>query len=200
MREGEIFYSINYIKNSSSLPKEFLPKELVISFKGDMIYSMLKAPFGNSGISTITNPKESIYDTYLNMFAFRYYYEGSDAEIQPGFSSMAGITFHETGKKSEICGFKCNQLEVKIPGSDTVRYVWYTNEINVTGANLLTPYREIDGILMDFFYIMGSAEMSFTADEVIVKEISEKTFEKKKNYKKVSRDYLDSLIRKMISY
>ena len=64
----------------------------------------------------------------------------------------------------------------------------------------MTPYREIDGVLMDFFYIIGKAEMQFTADEVLVKQIPDKEFEKKKNYKKVTAKYLDSLILKMISF
>jgi len=200
MHEGEIYYSIKYIKNPSSLPAEFLPKELVISFNDDRIYSNLKAPFGNSGISSVINPKENIYDTYLNMLSFKYYYEGTADEIQPGFSAMDGIIFRETGRVSEICGFTCNQLETMIPGSDSARFIWYTNEIKVTGANLLTPYREIEGVLMDFFYIIGEAELSFTADEVFVKEIPEKDFEKRPNYKKVPWGYLDSMIRKMIAY
>ncbi len=200
MHEGEIFYTISYIKNPSSLPIDFLPKELVISFNDDRIYSNLKAPFGNSGISSVTNPKEEVYDTYLNMLSFKYYYEGTGDEIQPGFSAMDGITFLETGREREICGFTCREVETRIPGSDSVRFIWYTDEIRVTGANLLTPYREIDGILMEFFYIIGEAELEFTADEVFVKEIPDKNFEKRTNYKKVTRSYLDSMIRKMIAY
>jgi hypothetical protein len=200
MHEGEIFYTIRYVKNPSSLPVEFLPRELVISFNDDRIYSNLRAPFGNSGISSVTNPKEKIYDTYLNMLSFKYCYEGNGNEIQPGFSAMDGITFRETGRESEICGFTCREVETRIPGSDSVRFIWYTDEIRATGANLLTPYREIDGILMEFFYIIGEAELEFTADEVFVKEIPDKNFERRTNYKKVPRSYLDSMIRKMIAY
>jgi hypothetical protein len=87
-----------------------------------------------------------------------------------------------------------------IPGRDSVRYIWYTDEINVKNPNSLTPYREIGGVLMEFFYVIGEAELAFTADEVLVKEIADKNFEKRTNYKKLSRDYLDSLIRKMIAY
>mgnify|MGYP006954410467 CR=1 FL=1 len=200
MHEGEIFYSIKYIKNPSSLPVEFLPKELVVSFNDDRIYSNLRTPFGNSGISSVTNPKENVYHTYLNMLSFKFYYEGTGDEIQPGFSAMDGITFRETGRESEICGFNCREVETMIPGSDSVRYIWYTNEIKVTGPNLLTPYREIEGVLMQFYYIIGEAELEFTADEVLVKDIPDKNFEKRLNYKKVSGSYLDSMIRKMIAY
>ncbi len=53
---------------------------------------------------------------------------------------------------------------------------------------------------MDFFYIMGKAEMQFTADEVFAREIPDKVFEQKQNYKKVTRSFLDSIIQKMMTF
>lgn len=200
MREGEIYYNIKYVSNPSTLSTDLLPKELVISFRNDLISTSLKAPIGNSGITTVVNPRENIYDTYLNILSFKYYFEGNHADLQPGFSSMKGITVHDTGRKSVICGFNCRQARVDLPDNKTSRYIWYTTEIKAENPNRMTPYRVIDGVLMDFFYIIGDAELQFTADEVLIKQISDKEFEKKKNYRKVSSKYLDTLIMKMISF
>jgi hypothetical protein len=179
---------------------ELLPKELVISFKNNRMSSDLRTPFGNSGISTINDPKADLYDTYVNMLTMKLYYEGRETEMQPGFSSMKIVSVKETGETKEIAGYKCNEVEVKMEGSDSSRYVWYTNEIDVDGPNLHTPFKDIDGVLMEFFYIIGGADIAFTAEGVFAKEIPDKNFEKKKNYHKVSSGYLDSLIVKMISY
>ena len=200
IHEGEIYYNIKYINNPSSFSSDFLPKELVISFRNDLFATELKAPFGNSGISSIINPKEHVYDTYLNLLSFKYYCEGTPRDLQPGFSAMEGLTLDETGRKSVICGFNCRQVRVTLPGSKTTRYIWYTDDIKVVQPNRLTPYKDIDGVLMDFFYIIGKAELQFTADEVFARQIPDKTFEAKKNYKKVNRSFLDSLIQKMISF
>jgi hypothetical protein len=200
MREGEIYYNINYVSNPSSLSTDLLPKELIIAFRNDLISSTLKAPIGNSGITSVVNPGKNVYDTYLNILSFRYYFEGNNSDIQPGFASMEGITFHDTGKKSVICGFNCRQAEVNLPDRKTTRYIWYTTEIKAENPNRMTPYRAIDGVLMDFFYIIGDAELQFTADEVLMKKIPDKEFEKRMNYRKVSAKYLDTLILKMISF
>jgi hypothetical protein len=200
IHEGEIYYNIKYINNPSSLSSDFLPKELVISFRDDLVNTSLRTPLGNSGLTTVTNPAKGIYDTYFNVLAFKYYYEGTSAGIQPGFSSMRGMTFEETGKRSVICGFNCRQVKVFLPHSKTTRYIWYTNDIKVNNPNRLTPYKDINGVLMDFFYIIGQAELLFTADEVYARPIPDRNFERKKSYKKVTADYLDSLILKMISY
>jgi hypothetical protein len=200
MKEGEIYYNIKYVSNPSSLPTDFLPRELVIAFRHDLISTSLKTPIGNSGVTTVVNPKENIYDTYLNILSFKYYFEGNYRDIQPGFDSMEGITIHDTGRRSVICGFNCKQARVNLPDKKTTRYIWYTTEIKAENPNRMTPYREVEGVLMDFFYIIGDAELQFTADEVLVKQIPDKEFEKKKNYRKVSSKYLDTLILKMISF
>ncbi len=200
LKEGEIYYNIKYISNPSSMSTDLLPKELVIAFRGDLINTSLKTPIGNSGVTTVVNPKENIYDTYLNILSFKYYFEGNYRDIQPGFGSMEGMTVHDTGRKSVICGFNCRQARVNIPENKVTRYIWYTTEIKAENPNRMTPYREIDGVLMDFFYIIGDAELQFTADEVLVKQIPDKEFEKKKNYRKVTAKYLDTLILKMISF
>lgn len=200
MREGEIYYTINYVSNPSRLSSDLLPKELVIAFRNDLISTSLKSPIGNSGITTVVNPGENIYDTYLNILAFKYYFEGNYRDVQPGFGSMEGISVHDTGRKSVICGFNCHQARVEMPDGKKSRYIWYTTEIKAENPNRMTPYREVDGVLMDFFYIIGDAELQFTADEVLVKKVADKEFERKNNYRKVSSKYLDTLILKMISF
>lgn len=200
MREGEIYYTINYVSNPSRLSSDLLPKELVIAFRNDLISTSLKSPIGNSGITTVVNPGENIYDTYLNILAFKYYFEGNYRDVQPGFGSMEGISVHDTGRKSVICGFNCRQARVEMPDGKKSRYIWYTTEIKAENPNRMTPYREVDGVLMDFFYIIGDAELQFTADEVLVKKVADKEFERKNNYRKVSSKYLDTLILKMISF
>ncbi len=199
MQEGEIFYSLKYIKNPSSLPVELLPKELVISFKDDKICSDLKTPFGNSGISYILDPKKNINDTYVNFFS-KYYFEGGIKDMQPGFSSMKIVGLKETGSQKDILGYVCKEVEVRLADSDSVRSVWYTEEIGVNKPNLHTPFYDINGVLMDFFYIIGEADIAFTADAVYAREIPDKNFERRNNYRKMSSGYLDSLIVKMISY
>jgi hypothetical protein len=199
MSEGEIFYSIDYIRNPFTLSKDFLPKELVISFKDDMISTELTSPIGNAGITIITNPGSDIYDTYVNMLAFKFCYEGKPKHLSPGFSTMKDLSFRETGRESQICGFSCKELEARILNDSSTFHVWYTDEIDIKNPNQLTPFHEIDGVLMDFFYVIGDAEMRFKARQIYFKEVPAKNFERKKNYKSVSEGYLDSLILKMIA-
>ncbi|HNY53374.1 MAG TPA: hypothetical protein PKJ27_08080, partial [Bacteroidales bacterium] len=46
--QGEIHYDVSFKGHISRMPREVLPKSLVVSFKNDKILYELVAPFGNS--------------------------------------------------------------------------------------------------------------------------------------------------------
>jgi hypothetical protein len=198
--QGEIHYNIDYIGNFGPMPKEVLPKNLVVSFKNDKILFEMISPFGNSGILNLTNPDEGIIDTYFSLFTLKYFYPVKPGELFPGFEEMDGMTMKKTSKTSVICGYNCKNVEVTLPTiKDKVFQVWYTNEINVKKPNTATPFNQIDGVLMSFFFILGPAELHFDAETVYKKQIPDEEFERRDKFVKVSRAEIDSFINKMIT-
>lgn len=198
--QGEIHYSIDYIGNVGILPKEVMPRNLVVSFKNNKILFDISAPFGNSGILNLCNPEKGIYDTYISLLAWRYYYSASPDETPPGFEAMNGMTIKKTSKTSVICGFDCKNAEVTLPGDkDKIYQVWYTNEIKIKNPNAATPFRDIDGVLMSFFFMIGNSELHFDAETIYKKDIPDKTFERREKFLKVSRNEISGLISKMIN-
>lgn len=200
INQGEIHYNIDYTGNFGPMPREVLPKDLVVSFKNDKILFEMISSFGNSGIINLTNPKKEIFDTYFSLFTLKYYYPVKPGEMFPGFEEMDGMVLTRTSKTSVICGYNCKNVEVTIPTREgKVFQVWYTNEIDVDKPNTATPFNQIDGVLMSFFFILGPAELHFEAETVYKKEIPDKAFERRDKFVKVSRDEIDTIISKMIS-
>jgi hypothetical protein len=200
INQGEIHYSIEYMGNVGIMPKEVMPRNLIVSFKNNKILFDISAPFGNSGILNLSNPEKGIYDTYISLLAWRYFYSANSGEPPPGFDAMKSMVVRKTTRNSVICGFNCKNAEVILPGEkDKVYQIWYTNEINIKNPNAANPYHEIDGVLMGFFFKIGTAEMHFTAETVYKKEIPDKLFERREKYMRVSRDEIDKFMSKMIS-
>jgi hypothetical protein len=196
--QGEIHYTIEYMGNLGSM-KELMPKDMVVSFKDNKILFEMST-FGNSGILNLANPEEGIYDTYISLMTIRYFYAGKAGEVLPGFEAMKGMEVRKTAKSAIICGFNCKSAEVTLPGDrDRIYEVWYTNEIRIKEPNASTPFSEIDGVLMSFFFIIGSAEMHFTAETVYKKEISDKTFERRDKYVRISREDIDKFINRFVN-
>lgn len=200
INQGEIHYTIEYISSVSMMPKEVMPRNLIVSFKDDKILFDISAPFGNSGIFNLSNPEEGYFDTYISLFSFRYFYSAKVGETHPGFEAMDGIEIKKTFKTTSICGFNCKNAEVTFPDDRTKIYeIWYTTEIDVKNPNAATPFSSIDGVLMSFFFKMGPAEMHFVAETVYKKDIPDNTFERREKYMRVSREDIDKFITKMIS-
>lgn len=200
INQGEIHYNIDYIGNFGQMPKEVLPKNLIVSFKNNKILFEMISSFGNSGILNLANPDEGILDTYFSLFTLKYFYPLQPGEQFPGLEAMKGIDIKKTDKTSVICGFNCKNAEVTIPAvKDKVFEIWYTNEINIKNPNTATPFSQIDGVLLSFFFFLGPAELHFEAETVYKKEIPDITFERRQRFSRVSREEIDNFINKMIS-
>lgn len=196
--EGEIHYSIDYSGKMGSF-KDIMPHTLIVSFKHDKILFDISAPIGNSGILNLSNPEKGIFDTYISLLTLRYYYAAKPGEMPPGFEEMRGIDIRETSRTTKICGFDCKNAEVTFPfDRERVYQVWYTDDIKVKDPNIGNPFSKIDGVLMSFFFIMGDAEMHFTAEAVYKKEIPDKAFERKEKYQRISREEISRFIDKLI--
>jgi len=200
LNQGEIHYNIDYIGSFGPMPREVMPKNLVVAFKHDKILFEMISSFGNSGILNLANPEKGIFDTYFSLFTLKYFYAVQPGEQFPGLEAMEGIEIRKTTKTAVICGFNCKNAEVTIPSKkDMVFEIWYTNEIDVKNPNTATPFSEIDGVLMSFFFLLGPSELHFNAETVYKKEIPDETFERREKFTRVSRSEIDKFINKMIS-
>jgi hypothetical protein len=200
INEGEIHYGIEYTGNMGGVPKEVLPQTLVVYFKKDKLLFEMVSSFGNSGIINLTNPDEGIFDTYFSLFTIKYFYAAEEGELFPGFDGMEGMELKKTSLTTQICGFNCKNAEITFPSDRSkVMSVWYTEEIDVKNSNVATPFKDIDGVLMDFFFYLGDTQVHFIAENVYNKEINDVTFTRRSDFKRVSREEINKFINKMIS-
>jgi len=200
IHQGEIHYDVQYEGHVTLMPKDLMPKNLVVLFKDDNIIYELVSPFGNSGITNLSNPSKEIHDTYLSLFTIRYFYPSKPGELYPGFEAMRGMEVKKTSKSLVLCGFNCKNAEVTFPSDRSKIYnVWYTDEIPVRNPNASTPFSEIDGVLLSFFFFIGRSEFHFEAQNVYRKDIPDETFERKAKFKQVSKNDINKFINKMVS-
>ena len=199
--QGEIHYNIDYSGTIGTIPKEVLPRSLVVSFKDNKILFEMLSPIGNSGILNLSNPKKDIYDTYLSLFTIRYYYAAKQGEMYPGFEAMEGMEIHKTEKTAVICGFNCKNAEATFPADrEKIFDIWYTAEISVKDPNVCSPFFEIDGVLMSFFFLINHSELRFNAENVYRKDIPDQAFERRVNFIRVSREDIVKFINKMPTF
>ena len=199
--QGEIHFSIAYVGQMMGIKKEIMPKQMVVSFKDDKVLFDMTSNIGRSGIMILSNPDDDIYDMYCSVLTSRYYYGAKSGEMYPGFGAMKGIVVEETSKEAVICGYNAHCAEVTLPSKSGVKYeVWYTKEIDLDNPNRATPFKDIDGVILKFFYVIGDLEMHFSAENVYSKNIDDALFDRKKGYILATKESIDRFIVEMINY
>jgi len=200
INQGEIHYSITYGGPEGSIPRELMPKTLIVSFKDDKILFDITSPIGNTGIANLANHNENLYDTYINMMGGRFFYAGVPDETAPGLKAMEGMQIQETGNSDNIMGYNCTHATVTLPSMpDSVFDIWYTDEIDIKQPNVSNPFSEIDGVLMKFFFFMGEREFIFEAEAVYSKDIPDKVFLRRERYRRVSKEVMDDYILRLVN-
>ncbi len=198
--EGEIHYSITYAGKTSPVPKEIMPRDLIVTFKDDNILFEIISPFGNSGIINLSNPSEEIFDTYISIFTLKYFYAAKPGETHPGFDDMKGLEIRKTDSTRMICGYLCNNARVSFASDRSKIFdIWYTKGIDVENPNISTPYSDIDGVLMSFVFVIGNTELHFMAENVYSKPIADERFDRREKFARISREDINRFISRMIS-
>lgn len=197
--EGEIHYKLIYNNPGGTLPMELMPNSMVVKFKDSRTLMEISAPIGNSGIYNIIEPDKDKILTYISFLGIKYYYQGLIGETPPGIDPMEDLVLIKTDKVKEINGLVCNNATAQLPGQDKIYDIWYTSDIDLKDANASTPYRDIDGVLMNFFYKMGDMIVEFEVTGAYERQVPEKDFVKSDKYLRISRDDMDNIISKMMS-
>ncbi|MCD4769837.1 MAG: hypothetical protein K8R35_06700 [Bacteroidales bacterium] len=197
--EGEIHYKIIYNGRQGNMPEELMPGNLVVKFKNDKSVMEITTPIGNNGIYNIFDPDNGTNHTYISFLGLKYFYIGETGEIPPGIDPMEDLVLKKTDKVKNIGGFQCKHATAEINGIKRTFDIWYTSEIDLSDPNSSTPFNELDGVLLNFFYRMGEMIVEFEAEGIYPRPVPDKDFYKGDKYRRIKREDMDSIISKMMS-
>ena len=104
------------------------------------------------------------------------------------------LKLEETKETKLIAGYKCKKVIVSFLNEPTTTFeAYYTNELGTDSINMLGPYKQIKGMLMQYRLKKLGLEMSFTAKSVKKETISNDIFEIPAVYKIVNRAEMEKL-------
>jgi len=197
--EGEIHYKITIHDRNAFLPDELMPNSMVVKFKDSKTVMEITSPIGNNGVFIITEPDKNQVQTFLRVLNMKYYWEGPADEIPPGINPMEDISIKNTSQVSSILNLKCHKAVVSIPEKDFTYDIWYTEDLNIKHPNGSNPFKDIDGVLINFFFMMGDAVIEFEAEGLYQRPVPDKVFEKNGDFRRIDRKSMDELITSMMS-
>ncbi len=198
-KQGEIIYDIEYLKNDlKSFNTDMLPKKLTVRFKDNNTAMEIGGFFGLFNICNVVNTEKKTNITYLTILDKKFYYEGDFNDPAAGFGSIPRLTVKEGKQTKEICGYIAREAFVVLPDNTVPIPVYYTTDIPIKNPNRATPYRDIKGVLLEFYLNVSSLKMKLTANSIYFKEIDSKIFARRKGYTKVSRQQMEDILTKLM--
>lgn len=197
--EGEIHYKITFHGRNAVLPDELMPSSMVVKFKDDKTLMEITSPVGNNGVFIIAEPDKDQMQTFIRILGMKYYYLGTTDEIPPGIDPMYNMDLKTTNQVSEILNLKCRKAIVSVPEKNYTFDLWYTDEIDIKNPNSYNPFREINGVLLNFFFMIDDLIVEFEADGIYLHSIPDKAFIRGDNFRRIDRKSMDELIAGMMS-
>ncbi len=197
--EGVLEYNVEYLTSKEENPiVNLLPPSMYIKFKNNSTFTMIKGWMGVFSLSYISNYKNQTNTTLLKIMDQKYYYLTQFEDTNFIFDDLKGMKLQFTNDTKMILGYNCKKVIVTFPDSDTPPFdIYYTNDIKIENSNFNNPFKDIDGVLMEFSIKMNKIPMRLTISKVKAVEIPDDVFKIPSTYIKVERnkiqDILDSL-------
>lgn len=152
------------------------PSTATLKFKGDK-FAIEMSTMGMFNTSIIGDNKAKTIAQTVKFLDVKQACIQNESEIAVENQDYA-LKIEETGDTKDIVGLKCYKLKVtKVNEPNVVFDAWYTKELGMEECNLLTPYAQVKGVLMDYRIKKLGLEMHFLAKAYSHTQVPDNTFE-----------------------
>ena len=193
--EGTLTYKIefNEMEKSERAIIGLLPETLKYYYK-NASSSMEISAFGMFRCAYISNVKNKTNSVLFYFMPKKYACEAKFGEKMIGFDPMPGIILTPTKEEKEILGLTAHKVHVSFKDKDKEEYdIWYTKDLKIHNPNWHTPYKSIDGVLLDYRIALKDISMHITLDEISELEVDSTKFILPKDFNRVEVDSMNAI-------
>lgn len=196
IKEGFIEYNIEYLNDTlGSFMIGLLPKKMIIKFKDNNTLNKIEGFSGIVSFTHIQNYKEKENTTLVKVLNKKYKYIEKINDSSIFFEEFPGMKIILQDEEKEICGFHAQKAKVTVPDTNIKPFnIYYTNDISINNVNSQTPFKSIDGVLLEFQVKFYDLDMKLTATKVQEAEISSDHFKVPEDYQKINRQTMIEII------
>ena len=121
------------------------------------------------------------YSTLVSAMGKKFAMVLDKNQVEKQFIDRVELKVRHTDETKEIAGVKCKQAIIT-DSTDHTYPVYYTSEIALDQPNWCTPFKDIDGLLLEYSIRFGDMVMNLKAREIINTTNEKSLFEIPKDY------------------
>ncbi len=196
IKEGYIEYNIEYLDNSmNTFMVSLLPKKMTVKFKNNNTINKIEGFSGIVSFTHIQNYRERKNITLVKFLNKKYKYIEKLNDKSLFFEELPGMQIEYLDTCKQICGFNSKKARITVPNSKVEPFdIYYTNDIIINNVNALTPFKDIDGVLLEFQLKFYDMHMRLTANKIQAAEVSIEEFKVPKDYEAINRNTMIEII------
>ena len=176
--EGVIEYDVTYPElDSDNLMLEMLPNEMKMTFKEDKFKSQLKTGAGIVEMTVIANGEQKLLHNMVKLFSDRYVLTLDEKGAHQMTNVIPPFQIKYIDGIDTIAQALCKRILIDFGAAKNESYIFaYTDEIALKSPNWCTPYRDIEGVLLDCRIENYGMNMRLRATSIRSEEVDDSEF------------------------
>jgi len=190
-------YHVEYVDDvAGSVPTSILPEKMSLIFYDQKALTTIEGFLGQFSLSYLADLKKQRVVTMLKLFDRNFYYQGEEGELPAGIVSFEDMIIEKTGDSAMIMDFMARKYIVRAGEIDS-KEIWSTEEIDIRNPNIITPYREIPGVLLQFYSQLSVLKMHLVIEKYQEKTISEDMMQVPDSFKRISKSTMEKTLEEL---
>jgi hypothetical protein len=162
--EGLIVYDVEY-HNMEDGSAFLMPDEIRTYLAKGVSATVISGAMGAVETKIISDPDLKEYKTLISAMGQKIALVLGEEDVNRNFSNRVDLQLTHTGKEKIIAGYTCKEVRVR-DSTDNVYMVYYSDDFGIEHPNWGTPFRGINGVLMQYSMKFGDSVLDLTAKRV----------------------------------
>ncbi|MDQ3050227.1 MAG: hypothetical protein M3Q95_05020 [Bacteroidota bacterium] len=182
LKEGKVIYDVTFeTADMNPMMKAMLPSEVVTYFRDNKTCTVISMGMNMMETRLISDAKSYQYITLISAMGRKVAMVLDRKQVEKNFVDRVNLQVRHTSETKDIAGVTCRQAIITDSTNHTYP-VYYTREIAVNDPNWSSPFKEIEGLLMEYSISLGGMVMSLKAKEIINTQNEQSFFEIPEGY------------------
>ncbi len=183
LQEGKVIYDVTVEDgNSNAMMAAMAPSEAITYFGDNKTCTVMKMAMNMMEMRLITDSKNYNHTVLFSGMGNKVALKLDKEQVDKNFADRVELQVRHTSETKEIAGVTCKQVIITDSTNHTYP-VYYTDEISVNSPNWSSPFKEIDGLLMEFSVNIGGLVLNLKAKEIVNTKNEQAFFEIPEGYK-----------------
>lgn len=199
--QGVIIYSISYpgFENSQNILVAGLPKKMRLVYKGDRYKTEVEQKLMKFKTTLISDNKNEELTAILKSNKKQYFTKMDSKEVAHFLTKFPKVEYLDDIIQDTALNMNVKKQIALFDNISGEVHLCYTNDLNIKNSNWCNPFKEVDGMLLEYGFEYYGVTMNFKAISINKKDIPDSEFDIPEGYKQVPYKSIDSEINKLFS-